>query len=496
MKRVLAGKARPQRAPRFCLAVVLGFGVTSHSPADTTEFCLDGELDLGARYQGLAPEPGEFHGTRWCVITDDDTQRVRFRVTGPPNPDVSGDFTVVYLPPDRVRIVTGANAPDLDFVDARSLAEARRHRRIDPRRLSEELSSLPDPAAAGPDDFATVRLPQSDRVVAVRVDNGRVRALRAVMPMPLRGLVEVGWRWDWSEPESPRLTLSLDGQTVFRARGRWRELDDDEAALLWRPAGESPPREIPGINWPSRVNMRLEELAEGVYRVRNVRTGFHHLVVDTEDGLVVGDAPAGWVELHQIPPADLVGPLGVSGLSEAFVDFLREEIDRPIRAVVLTHAHDDHAGGARAFAAAGAEVYAPASVAAFLEAALNRERMPGDRLSRAGGRVEILPVEESLALGDGVRLVPIGPGPHVADSIGLLASEAGLFFQSDLHVPGGSDDAPAPDRARSECWFADWAVNHLPVGTEVLNSHSLAATSLEQFQGYLDSTACRVQRVR
>ena len=62
-------------------------------------------------------------------------------------------------------------------------------------------------------------------------------------------------------------------------------------------------------------------------------------VIDTDEGLVVADAPAGWVELHQLPPADLVPGLGISGLSERFIDFLDEAFtDRPIRAVALTQA--------------------------------------------------------------------------------------------------------------------------------------------------------------
>ena len=98
--------------------------------------------------------------------------------------------------------------------------------------------------------------------------------------------------------------------------------------------------------------MQLEELADGIYFVRGVRTGFHHLVIDTEQGLIIGDAPAGWVEITQIPPADLVPGLGISGLSEKFIDFLGEQFPgKAIRAVALTHLHDDHAGGARAFAA-------------------------------------------------------------------------------------------------------------------------------------------------
>jgi glyoxylase-like metal-dependent hydrolase (beta-lactamase superfamily II) len=241
--------------------------------------------------------------------------------------------------------------------------------------------------------------------------------------------------------------------------------------------------------------MKREPLAEGVWVVQGVRTGFHHLVVETGAGLVVADAPAGWVELHQIPPADLVPGFGISGLAERFVDFLHEHWpDRPIRAVALTHVHDDHAGGARAFAAEGADLYAPAEIAEFLESALERPTMPADRLSARGGEVEITPVHGRLALEDDVRtveLLPLGPGPHVAAALGVWVPEAEVFFQSDLLVPREESDAPRPERARSECWFAHWAVENLPPDAVVLNSHSTTRLPLARLQRYLTSDLCK-----
>ena len=203
---------------------------------------------------------------------------------------------------------------------------------------------------------------------------------------------------------------------------------------------------------------RLVELADGVHLVRGVRTGFQHLVVETGEGLIVADAPAGWVELHQVPPTDLVPGLGISGLSENFVDFLAEQFpEQPIRAVALTHAHDDHAGGARAFAAQGAVVFAPAEYSGFLEGALGSDNMPPDRFSSAGGPIDVVPVSETVTLSDPdntVRLLSIGAGPHASASLGVHAIDAGYFFVSDLHVPDSEDVTPRSERAVTECWFA------------------------------------------
>ena len=245
--------------------------------------------------------------------------------------------------------------PDIEFHGADATAQAAGLRRIDPHRLAEEHARSPVPG------------------IRARLQDGRLVSASMSADMPLRGRVPVVWRWDWSDESRPTLEVSIDGDILYRATGRWRELGADEAALLWTATPGAEPETVPGDRWPSRINMRRLDVADGVHLVRGVRTGFQHLVVETEAGLVVADAPAGWVEMHELPPTDMVPGLGISGLSENFIDFLRDEFPgAPIRAVALTHAHDDHAGGARAFAAARAVVFAPAEYARFLETAFNQ----------------------------------------------------------------------------------------------------------------------------
>lgn len=483
----------PDTAIRWTLTLLL-FGLQPALSA-TTEFCLDGQFDLGLRLQGLRPEPGEFYPATWCVVTEDDRGSVRFHVRGPSNPDLEGDFTVAFLPPDRVRIVNSDQPPDLAFADADGAGEAARHRRIDPRRLAEEIEALPTAAAATAADAATVvSLPDPTVPIRVRIEAGRVQEVQTQADLPLRGRVPVTWRWDWAEPESPSLTISVEGRTAYRGKGSWRTLGPDEAETVWAPSGGEKPREIDGENWPSRVSMRLESFGPHTHRVLGVRTGFHHMIVETSQGLVVADAPAGWVELQQIPPVDLVGELGVSGLSERLIDFLKDEFPgQPIRAVVLTHAHDDHAGGARAFAAEGATIYAPAPVADFLQSALDRDAMPADRFEATDGRLEVEPIVDSIRIDDptqSVRIIDLGPGPHASASLGLLAESAGYFFVSDIHVPTSDSRSPRRDRADTECWFARRALDALPPDTRIVNSHTRVVTSTETLAGYLESDVC------
>lgn len=443
-----------------------------------TEFCLDGEFDLGARYQGTRPQSGESYATSWCVTTEDDSKRVMFSGTGKSNPDMEGSWTVAYLPPDRVRIVNRDSPPDVEFNDTDNLDEALRVRRIDPRRLADEYRQTPEALAD----------------VQIETHGDRLQSAKTSTELPLRGRVDVVWHWDWSTPARPALELMLDDELLFRATGRWRDLPAEEAAKVWLATPGEEPVQVAGDRWPASIDMQVINLADGVSVVRGVRTGFQHLVVETDKGLVVADAPAGWVEFHQLPPSDLVPGFGVSGLSENFIDFLAAEFPgKPIDAVVLTHFHDDHAGGARAFAAAGADIYTTEESVEFFTKALNRPSMPDDRLARLGTYVEVLPVADPLVIGsepNRVRLMPLGAGPHAYAMLGVWALDKDYFFVSDVHVPRSDADAPSENRAVTECWFAEWAVNKLPPSVQVANSHSTNMTPVSRLAKYLESDAC------
>lgn len=431
---------------------------------ETTEFCLEGEFDLGARYQGLRPAAGEFYPTTWCVISEDDSDRVMFSGSGNSNPDMLGDWTVAYLPPETVRIVNRETPPDIEFTGAVIDDEMARVRRLDPRRLQEELA----------DTLGRIR------GLDVTQRDGRIVRVSTQAELPMRGRVDVHWLWGWDDPDRPTLKIVVDDTTMLRATGRWRTLSRKEAEAAWASTPGAVPQQVDGDRWPASIDMRLVELDDGVHLVRGVRTGFQHLIVETDEGLVVGDAPTGWVEFHQLPPADLVPGLGASGLSRKLIEFLAVEFDKPrIHAVALTHAHDDHAGGAGAFAGIGAAVYAPPEVAGFLADALG---------------IDVNAIGEETIIGrkdNRVRLVSLGPGPHADSMLGVWAVDRGWFFVSDIHVPRSDAAVPREARARTECWFADWAVANLPEETRIVNSHSDVQTPVRRLRSFLTSEACR-----
>lgn len=483
-----------------CLVAGTAPVASAETPAVATELCLSGELDLGVRLQGRSPVASDSYPARWCVATERGGDRVRLRTEGHINPDAREELVVSYFPPSMLRILVGGTPPEIEFQGAIVGAEARAVARIDPRRVVEELGGEPGwVVGRRPGGWVDVRYPGADAVTALRVVNNRLYSAKMLVDLPLRGRVPVIWSWRWpSGGGDPRLEVSLDGKVVFRAIATWRQLGTEEAAALWVAGDGSEPHQVPGAAWPTRVAMGVETIQDGVHLVQGVRTGFNHLVVETERGLVVADAPAGWVELARIPPADLVPGMGLSGLSERFVDFIRAQWPgKPIRAVALTHAHDDHAGGARAFAAAGARVYAPSEVSAFLESALNRKEMPADRLSAAGKRLAVDPVADRAVLADperSVELWSLGANPHVGSALAVWVPAAKLLFVSDVHAPSSFPDQVDPARVPTECWFAGWAAANLSDGAEVLSCHDRKRTPVGLLRAFAQSPTCATEQ--
>ena len=83
------------------------------------------------------------------------------------------------------------------------------------------------------------------------------------------------------------------------------------------------------------------------------------------DGITAFEAPAGFLYPQiEIPPPDLARGRRSSEPGEALVDLIRRTVPgAPDRRLVISHAHADHAGGVRAFAAEGAEIVVPQGAA-------------------------------------------------------------------------------------------------------------------------------------
>jgi cyclase len=122
---------------------------------------------------------------------------------------------------------------------------------------------------------------------------------------------------------------------------------------------------------------------------------------------------------------------------------------KPVRYLVLTHAHADHSTGTRAFAAAGAHVICQENAAppilSFLTQATND---PADPLAgRRDFSPTLLTVSERLILFDGKRRADVqwlGPAHTTGDLVVLLPQEK-VLFSGDLAPNGRIPDLHLPD---------------------------------------------------
>src|SRR5262245_39956489 len=186
--------------------------------------------------------------------------------------------------------------------------------------------------------------------------------------------------------------------------------------------------DVPSYDTKASQGLRLNELAPGVQHA--VGGSHHSLIVEMKDHLVVFDSPVSDAQTNM-----------VLALARA------KYAGKPVKYLVLTHHHMDHAGGLRAYAAQGATIVTGKGTAAHFKKVLAAPftRNP-DLPSRDLSATPIIEVADKYVLTDGsreVRAYVIDPNPHCEGLMFGFVSEANIGFATDIWSPGAG---PLPDK--------------------------------------------------
>ena len=219
--------------------------------------------------------------------------------------------------------------------------------------------------------------------------DGLVNRVDSRVPDPVLGEIDVVTRYsnyrDFGGVKFPgRIEQTMAGMPVLDVQ-----------------VGEVQPNAAVDIAVPDAVRgaserVATEKIAEGVWFVGG---GSHNSVaIEMKDHLVLVETPLN--DGRSVPVIDAVRAL-VPG--------------KPIRYVINSHQHFDHAGGLRTAAAEGATIVTQAANVPYLERALNTpNRIAPDRLAASGKRATFMAVADRAQLSDGARTIDIH---RITDSV-------------------------------------------------------------------------------
>lgn len=233
---------------------------------------------------------------------------------------------------------------------------------------------------------------------------------------------------DWREVDGIKLPMRM----VQTLDGRWPVSDlRVSKASVNADVGDLPaPADVRSTQPPAPViNVTTEEIAPGVWFLAG--QSHHSVAIEMRDHLLLVEAPLGDARtLAVIQKARALRPA------------------KPLRAVINTHHHFDHAGGVRAALSEGLTVITYSGNKAFFEElARRRHSIVADALANSRQRGKIQGVGERTVLSDGARNVEIHHirGSQHAETLLMVYLPAEkLLIEADVYSPPALNATTVP----------------------------------------------------
>ncbi|HEX5707000.1 MAG TPA: MBL fold metallo-hydrolase [Pyrinomonadaceae bacterium] len=231
----------------------------------------------------------------------------------------------------------------------------------------------------------------------------------------------------------------------------------------------------------------VTEIARGVFLVNSLGN-LSPVFVEFKDFVLAVEAPTHYFSLDTVP-ADPQQP-GASSTSEEFIRKIKETVPgKPIRYLVVTHTHSDHAGGARAFIAEGATVLTTTGNRAFFERmASATHTVAPDRLAREPRPLKLETFDGRRSVTDGertVELINTGPNPHTEENIVVHLPRERILYQGDLFYFDGESSFPPRSRTTVMPFFARWLVKNNLAPERIYGAHDRGFATMEHIRRVL-----------
>lgn len=371
-----------------------------------------------------------------------------------------------------------------------------RFARYDPGFILQEILTHPD--RVSPPGQATFQGQVTQTVSYQTLDGEQLRlhfndnrliAAQSAITIPVLGDTELTWAWtEYGATEigvrPQRIRTYLGEDLLMDAAIDYRNGDPlafftPDLPIEWP---EPPPLAEPDeaeVVTQSETQIPREEIAPGVHFLPGLRPGFHGFLVETGSGFVAIDAPAGWFEMHQIPPMNWQAGNVVSDLGSRMLAAAHQiNPEKPVSHLILTHHHNDHMGGVRPFIAEEVEIIAGENAARYaIAASMNPFEIMPDRLTESPRtpQISVIYGDRTLELGGTVfRLLELPDGNPKADGYLIVyLPETGVMLTTGFIYPIPDFVFPLAESIPLSEWFVSWLDNSGLEPSVILNVHGM-----------------------
>jgi glyoxylase-like metal-dependent hydrolase (beta-lactamase superfamily II) len=282
----------------------------------------------------------------------------------------------------------------------------------------------------GGKSMAAVRFTEPGRFAATAWFNDKFQVERVESRYPDAVLGEATAVTTYSEYETHG-PVQFPGRIEQSSEGH-RTLSVIVTEVVANAAAEIP---VPDAVAKATERVTAAKVTDGVWFIAG---GSHNSVaIEMKDHMVLVEAPLSDMRTKPV------------------IDEVRKLSKKPLRYVINSHHHFDHAGGLRAAAAEGLTIITQAGNRAYLEKALaNRGRIAPDLLTKSGRKATLRTVADKMVHSDGTRsleLHRIKDSVHNDTFLMVYLPKEKILIEADAYTPGapGAKPPAAPNNANA-----------------------------------------------